>query len=270
MRQCRWCSGPIPERKGTGPKRVVCLECDANPPICAVDGCMEPLQVGRCTGKICRNHQYRLNHNLPLEVPIRKRIRRGPVCSMEGCGRPHHAQGWCTAHLNRAQNGLSMEPPIERRDYSKTKICTVDGCNRRRCGSRHFCPMHLARFKKYGEPGEADRKKASAGAAIWDTLEYRRRYNRLKIYGLRPEEFDALLERQNSRCAVCRSATPGNKTLCVDHDHVTGQVRGLLCDKCNRAIGLLRDDPSVLKRAREYMLRHRQTQLFGPAAKEVG
>lgn len=53
-----------------------------------------------------------------------------------------------------------------------------------------------------------------------------------KTYGLTSEQYDALLERQGGRCAICR-ARPKSKRLAVDHDHKTGVVRGLLCSRCN-------------------------------------
>lgn len=53
-----------------------------------------------------------------------------------------------------------------------------------------------------------------------------------KTYGLTSEQYDALLERQGGRCAICR-AHPKSKRLAVDHDHGTGEVRGLLCSRCN-------------------------------------
>src|SRR5690606_16122139 len=53
-----------------------------------------------------------------------------------------------------------------------------------------------------------------------------------KTYGLTPAEYDALLEAQGGRCAICR-ARPKSKRLAVDHDHGSGAVRGLLCSRCN-------------------------------------
>lgn len=53
-----------------------------------------------------------------------------------------------------------------------------------------------------------------------------------KTYGLDAAGYDALLARQGGRCAICR-ARPKSKRLAVDHDHVTGAVRGLLCSRCN-------------------------------------
>lgn len=61
---------------------------------------------------------------------------------------------------------------------------------------------------------------------------------RLRRYGLTIEDYDAMLLTQKGRCAICgRSATENTKRLSVDHDHVTGHVRGLLCQVCNRDVG---------------------------------
>ncbi len=85
-------------------------------------------------------------------------------------------------------------------------------------------------------------------------------------YGITQEDFASILEAQDEKCAVCRTPEtdvirPGvtrsgkkNRGLVVDHDHTTKVVRGLLCDRCNRAIGLLREDVEVLRRAAEYVL----------------
>ncbi len=72
-------------------------------------------------------------------------------------------------------------------------------------------------------------------------------------YGLSREEYRRLLEEQNGVCAVCK--LPSRRALCVDHCHATRQVRGLLCDKCNTALGLLGDDVRRLLAAVAYLNR---------------
>ncbi len=72
---------------------------------------------------------------------------------------------------------------------------------------------------------------------------------RLKsIYGLSLEEFNAMLEAQAGGCAACSvplvEFSKARDGLVVDHNHETGEVRGLLCNTCNMALGLLGDDPS--------------------------
>lgn len=76
-----------------------------------------------------------------------------------------------------------------------------------------------------------------------------------RTYGITAEEYWALYQAQDGRCFICRRATGKAKRLPVDHDHGTGEVRGLLCGPCNRdVLGHLRHDPEALVRALEYLL----------------
>ena len=87
------------------------------------------------------------------------------------------------------------------------------------------------------------------------TLKYsaNRKYQ-LKKLGLSVEDYNTLLKKQNYGCAICQvHEMKLSKKLAVDHDHKTGRVRGLLCDSCNRGIGLLEDSSVVLRTAAEYL-----------------
>lgn len=84
--------------------------------------------------------------------------------------------------------------------------------------------------------------------------------NNLKKFGLTPETFEAIVVVQSNLCKICgnpetRKNHISGKTLrlAVDHCHTTGKVRGLLCSKCNRSIGLLGDDYESVLRAAEYL-----------------
>jgi hypothetical protein len=73
---------------------------------------------------------------------------------------------------------------------------------------------------------------------------------RRRDYGLSRAEFEAMLRRQDGRCAICRKPERRKlygkvSDLSVDHDHLMGQVRGLLCFDCNTSIGKLGDAPGV-------------------------
>jgi Recombination endonuclease VII len=68
-------------------------------------------------------------------------------------------------------------------------------------------------------------------------------------YDLTEAEVEAIREAQSGLCAICRIAP----AVHVDHDHATGRVRGMLCFPCNAAIGHLRDDPQVVRRAAVYL-----------------
>ena len=79
-------------------------------------------------------------------------------------------------------------------------------------------------------------------------------------YGITKEYYLHLLEKQNGVCAICSKVNVHknkhgslNKRLVVDHCHSTGLVRGLLCNRCNIALGGFNDDPTLLKSAILYM-----------------
>jgi len=76
-----------------------------------------------------------------------------------------------------------------------------------------------------------------------------RRKAHLKNYGLTPGDYDKLFEEQSGKCKICGTTDPGAsyKYLSVDHDHETGEVRGLLCNSCNRALGFFKDDTNLLE-----------------------
>lgn len=70
-------------------------------------------------------------------------------------------------------------------------------------------------------------------------------------YGLTPDAVIKMQERQHDRCLGCQQELPRN--FCVDHDHATGKVRGLLCRPCNLVLGLVKEDRARLTRLRLYL-----------------
>jgi hypothetical protein len=89
--------------------------------------------------------------------------------------------------------------------------------------------------------------------------EYERRYRLLAKYGVTPEWYEETLELQEGHCALCDSLYGHvyKKTiLFVDHNHVSGEVRGLLCAKCNTHLGILEAAPDWPERARAYLRKH--------------
>jgi hypothetical protein len=75
----------------------------------------------------------------------------------------------------------------------------------------------------------------------------------LRQYGMSRESVDEIGAKQSNRCALCAEPEPGH----LDHDHVNGGVRALLCQRCNFALGLLRDDPDLMRAAADYVEIHR-------------
>jgi hypothetical protein len=80
-----------------------------------------------------------------------------------------------------------------------------------------------------------------------------REWNLKKNYGLTPQSYDLILRKQRGLCAICQTpAVEFNQRLCVDHNHKTGQIRGLLCDNCNKNLGVIENHEFRLK-AEDYL-----------------
>ena len=76
----------------------------------------------------------------------------------------------------------------------------------------------------------------------------------LRTYGITLKEYDIMYEEQEGCCAICGiHQLEESRRFCVDHDHDTGQVRGLLCNNCNTGIGKLKDNYDLLYRAADYL-----------------
>ena len=95
--------------------------------------------------------------------------------------------------------------------------------------------------------------------------EKKRRSNLWLRYRVTPEEYDALHAQCSGKCQICGAR---HKQLCVDHCHATQSVRGLLCNECNRAIGMLGDSEQSLRKAWEYLNEHERSSLGHPAGRQ--
>jgi hypothetical protein len=78
-------------------------------------------------------------------------------------------------------------------------------------------------------------------------------YDRKRIYGIGPVEYAEMLVQQNGVCAICKGVNPNGRELSLDHDHNTGKARGILCNRCNLALGKVKDDPEVLWAMIQYL-----------------
>lgn len=143
---------------------------------------------------------------------------------MDGCDRTHSHLGFCEAHANRFKKGTDLEAPI--RKPSGIVECTLEGC------SRPHEALGLCGTHAYTE----------------------RRYNLTR---------EQTVRLQGASCEICGGKDEG-KNLAVDHDHscCPGKgscgkcVRGFLCGDCNRALGLVKDNPAVLRAAAQYLESH--------------
>lgn len=93
---------------------------------------------------------------------------------------------------------------------------------------------------------------AKNNRTVYGLSRWCRTCHRLQRYGLTCDEYDAILAQQGGVCPICDGPI---KDPAVDHDHLTGRVRGIVCKLCNTGLGALKDSPFVLARAIVYLTR---------------
>ena len=135
---------------------------------------------------------------------------------------------WCKSCASKASSACSTKRYQNDPEY-RAKVLAVQKVN-----SANRTPEQIARARETSR--------------IWALVK------RLGTHGLTLDDFNAMLEEHRGCCSICedRLVTP-----CIDHDHKTGVVRGLLCHQCNLGIGNLRDDPSLLRKALTYLTKIR-------------
>lgn len=91
--------------------------------------------------------------------------------------------------------------------------------------------------------------------AIKKNKSYTRERDLKRFYGISLEQYDQMNKAQEGKCALCKEKCCSNTRLSVDHCHTTGLVRGLLCHRCNTALGLLKDNIQTVESALSYLKR---------------
>jgi hypothetical protein len=103
----------------------------------------------------------------------------------------------------------------------------------------------------YAPEGYASMPRCKPCHSAWKNKQHIKRN-----YGLEWDEYVALLDKQKGKCFLCGSNGSGKDSrLVVDHDHETGEVRGLLCWNCNVGIGLFKEDTELLNKVIKYINR---------------
>jgi hypothetical protein len=131
----------------------------------------------------------------------------------------------------------------------KAKTCRV--CNNERSPDQFYKNEHSSRCKAC----EQSRKRYERRVRSHGEIDRRRWLKR--NYGITPEQFASMEAGQGGKCAICGAGGFVKKgKLCVDHNHDTMKIRGLLCHSCNMGIGHFKDDISLLENAIKYLKNH--------------
>lgn len=196
-----------------------------------------------------------------------------PTCTVEGCDRPNKARGMCQTHYMQFKRGAPVTPEIKTRSRDFGPVCTVEGCEGAEV-AKGLCGMHSVRMKRHGtldRPVRTKLQKPCGFPGCDQPLYYGgychrhiARHKKWETFGLPLEKYAEMGESQKWLCAICDmpETSPATvsreiKELCVDHCHDTNVIRGLLCNNCNRGLGLFRDSPELLRKAAAYLDPHK-------------
>jgi len=133
---------------------------------------------------------------------------------------------------------------------------------RKKDGLLTQCKPCVSEYNRARYPAKAEYMREYSRTYQVDCREKIRNAYYLKRYGLTSVAYDEMLTAQNGLCAICRRSEAviiegAVHRLSVDHDHETGQVRGLLCQKCNHGLGLFGDDLDLFRLAMDYLEYHK-------------
>jgi hypothetical protein len=134
-------------------------------------------------------------------------------------------------------------------EISKFKKVTTQAMLEKYPDGYYWCCMDCYKQKVWvyqpgTEPNNRQSRRREKKAKRIEQVKY--------TYGLTEADYLAKIQEQNNVCAICKEKQL-NKVLCIDHNHVTGKVRGLLCNSCNIGLGHFRDNSKILHSAIEYL-----------------
>jgi hypothetical protein len=137
------------------------------------------------------------------------------------------------------------------------KFCT--GCKQ----DKYFTEFYKDKSRKNGlrdRCKSCDKKRSKLYA--FNNYQIGRNAHLKRTYNITIKQYHQIYKDQNGYCAICGNTKGNNKVFHVDHDHLTGKVRGLLCNKCNKSLGGFQDSPEILQKAIDYLNKHNGTENY--------
>jgi hypothetical protein len=137
---------------------------------------------------------------------------------------------------------------INNKEYKKCNLCNLD----KLLESYNKCDLKKSKIRGECKECQRNTRKKYSINNYNPQKEYLRKAT--QMYKITEKEYTSLYKKSNGCCFVCK--IPENnfkRRLHLDHDHLTGKVRGLLCKNCNNALGNVKDSKEILKRLIEYL-----------------
>ena len=225
---------------------------------CSVDGCGRPIR----TAEMCNGHRLMLLAGQPLR-PIRPKRPNGTVgtvaCEFAGCDRVDFKVGLCVGHYEQRSKGQALRPIKHYMPGGIPLPAVRNEHGHKWCPS---CSQWLAQDAFH----KSSRQPDGLCGSCKDCGRVHARLTVFRRYSITEQRYDEILAAQGGVCAICKKDCRRG-SLSVDHDHTCcpgvkscGKcVRGLLCRTCNQALGNLRDDPTLMRAAADYVESERAT-----------
>lgn len=216
----------------------------------------------------CQKCYYRLRRTGSLQRT--NAINAGANCSVDGCAKAAVARGLCAAHYDTERHDLI---PFWRRIRSRHPGNYPDHWEQfsgflADVGERPT-KLHKLRRKNESLPFSAENVQWNApvmpgmkrGEAS-KSQTYAREWQLLRNFGITLTQYAEMFKAQDGKCAICnkpetaKDRMGNSRPLCVDHCHKSGNVRELLCNRCNHMLGLADDDIPTMESAIAYLKAH--------------
>lgn len=210
-------------------------------------------------------------------------------CSIEGCENTNvvYSSGYCNAHYqrwklygrfetvvwgqsshplynmwNERKNAkLLCEEWIDFKSFLKGVGDRPEGDFRmgRKDKTKVFGPDNF-HWKEYVKRLDGETKNQHLSRRRYEQLDRYKSKELMKNYNLSLEDYNSMIWKQENKCQICKEpevvvhhVSGRLKSLAVDHNHETGKVRGLLCQRCNRVLGKVRDSVELLDKMKDYL-----------------
>lgn len=162
-------------------------------------------------------------------------------CSVNECSKTIHSKGMCQSHYRKSR----------RAGIGQDKTCTWDGCDSPMY-CKEMCAAHYQWSRVNGKFATGECSIESCSTHQYAKGYCPSHYWILSNYKLEPELYQEMISNQGGLCAICLQ--PGK--LVVDHNHSTKNVRELLCNNCNTALGLLKENKTIANNLIKYLEKH--------------
>ena len=189
--------------------------------------------------KVC----IKCHHRKSVENDFPKLTGRSQGNTCNKC-RTEYKKQWNREHPEQAR--ASRAKTLSRPETLERKRVHARQWHRK---NRKLCTQRTREWR------EQNRERYNQNRREWNAKNSEKLLDRKlrKEYGITVEDYKQMLLQQQGVCAICHRPPVPHKRLAVDHDHKTGQVRGLLCAPCNNALGLFQESIEVVGRALTYL-----------------